>query len=126
MIDHGYLRLLPGDQLRLNLEIIKSARMHVREAGVVFRHVEHLQSELSASGPPETIGGQSNLARLTLPIPAEATPGLYRVNRMWVETYGGRRYDYEGEEVPEHARTLAFEVEEELEAKPQLSLSYHL
>jgi hypothetical protein len=70
--------------------------MHVREAGVVFRHVEHDQSELTASGPPETIGGQTNVVRLTLPIPAVATPGLYRVNRMWVETYGGRRYDYEG------------------------------
>jgi hypothetical protein len=45
---------------------------------------------------------------------------------MWVETYGGRRYDYEGEEVPEHARALAFEVDEEPDAKPQLSLSYHL
>src|SRR5215204_1388233 len=99
MMDHGYLRYLPGDQVRLNLEIIKFARMHVREAGVVFRHVEHEQSELTASGPPETIGGQSNLARLTLPIPAVATPGLYRVNRMWVETYGERRYDYVGEEV---------------------------
>ncbi len=99
MMDHGYLRYLPGDQVRLNLEIIKSARMHVREAGVVFRHVDHDQSELTASGPPETIGGQSNVARLTLPIPADATPGLYRVNRMWVETYGdaatttrGKRY----------------------------------
>jgi hypothetical protein len=116
MMDHGYLRYLPGDQVRLNLEIIKFARIHV----------EHEQSELTASGPPETIGGQSNLARLTLPIPAVATPGLYRVNRMWVETYGGRRYDYEGEEVPEHASTLAFEVDEEPDAKPQLSLSYHL
>jgi hypothetical protein len=106
MMDHGYLRYLPGDQVRLNLEIIKFTRMHVREAGVVFRHVEHEQSELTASGPPETIGGQSNVARLTLSIPALATPGLYRVNRMWVETYGGRRYDYEGEEVRtrQHAR----------------------
>jgi hypothetical protein len=126
MRDHGYRRFLPGDEVRLNLEIIKFVRMHVREAGVVFRHVEHDQSELTASGPPETIGGQSNVARLTLPIPAEATPGLFRVNRMWVETYGGRRYDYEGEEVPEHASTLAFEVDEEPDAKPQLSLSYHL
>ena len=31
-----------------------------------------------------------------------------------------------GEEVPEHASTLAFEVDEEPDAKPQLSLSYHL
>ena len=53
MIDHGYLRFLPGDQVRLNLEIIKFARMHVREAGVVFHHVEHDQTELSASGSPE-------------------------------------------------------------------------
>jgi hypothetical protein len=59
------------------------------------------------------LGGQSNVARLTLPIPAEATPGPYRVNRMWVETYGGRRYDYEGEEVPEHASTLVFELARE-------------
>jgi hypothetical protein len=126
MRDHGYRRLLPGEEVRLNLEIIKFARMHVRQAGVVFRHVEHEQSELTASGTPEHIEGQSNLVRLTLPIPAGAMPGLYRVNRMWVETYGGRRYDYEGEEVPEHASTLAFEVDEEPDAKPQLSLSYHL
>ena len=59
MMDHGYRRYLPGDQVRLNLEIIKLARMHVREAGVVFRHVEHDQSELTASGPPEHIEGQS-------------------------------------------------------------------
>jgi hypothetical protein len=32
---------------------------------------------------------------------------------MWVETYGGRRYDYEGEEVPEHASTLVFELARE-------------
>ena len=76
MIDHGYRRFLPGEEVRLNLEIIKFARMHVREAGVVFRHVEHDQSELTASGPPEHIEGQSNLVRLTLPIPAGATPGL--------------------------------------------------
>jgi hypothetical protein len=126
MRDHGYRRLLPGEELRLNLEIIKFARMHVRQAGVVFRHVEHEKSELTASGPPEHIEGQSNLVRLTLPIPAGVTPGLYRVNRMWVESYGGRRYDYEGEEVAEHASTLAFEVDEEPDAKPQLSLSYHL
>ncbi len=99
MFDHGYRRFLPGDDVRLHLEIIKFARSNVREAGVVFRHVEHDQSELTASGPPETIGGQSTVARLPLPIPAVATPGLYRVNRMWVETYGdaatttrGKRY----------------------------------
>ena len=126
MRDHGYRRFLPGEEVRLNLEIIKFARMHVRQAGVVFRHVEHDKSELITSGPPEHIEGQSNLVRLTLPIPAVATPGLYRVNRMWVKTYGGRRYDYKGEEVPEHASTLAFEVDEEPDAKPQLSLSYHL
>src|SRR3712207_8818884 len=64
--------------------------------------------------PRSTLFPYTTLFRsLTLPIPAVATPGLYRVNRMWVETYGGRRYDYEREEVPEHASTLAFEVDEE-------------
>ncbi len=57
MFDHGYRRFLPGDEVRLHLEIIKFARSNVREAGVVFCHVEHDQSELTASGPPETIGG---------------------------------------------------------------------
>jgi hypothetical protein len=36
----------------------------------------------------------------------------------------GRRYDYEGEEVPEHASGLVFEVDEEPDAKPQLSLGF--
>jgi len=44
-----YCQYLPGDEIKLNLEI-RSPRMDLREAGVVFRHGERDTSELSASG----------------------------------------------------------------------------
>jgi hypothetical protein len=51
-------------------------------------------------------------------------PGLYRANRLWVETYGKRTYDYdEGEEVAPVANKFALEVLEEPDEKPELRLS---
>lgn len=122
MSERGYRRYLPGDEIPLKLEI-QHPRMHLGEAGVAFHHEEHPETELSASGPTE-VAGNSRVVNLRLSVPPGAAPGLYRANRLWVETYGGRVYDYEGDEVAVVGDRIAFEVLDEPDQKPILRLSY--
>ena len=128
MSEHGYRQFLPGDKIRMELEI-RYPRMHLREAGVTFRHEEHARSELSASGPvedpdPRRRLSDSKVASLSFSVPSGALPGLYRVSELWVETYGGRVYRYEGEEVAHITSRIAFEVLEEPDDKPRLTLGF--
>ena len=123
MNEGGYRQFLPGDEIKLKLEI-RYARMHLHEVGVVFRHEEdEEQHQLAAGGPPEA-SGTTNVAELTLLVPAGAVPGIYRVRQLWLETYGGRVYRYQGEEVAEIASRFALEVIAEPDEKPELGLSY--
>jgi hypothetical protein len=103
--------------------------MHLRNAGVVFHHEERVQSELSASGPvedpdPSRRLSSSKVASLSFSVPGGTAPGLYRVNRLWVETYGEYVYHYEGEEVAELTSRFAFEVLEDPDEKPELALRF--
>ena len=50
-------------------------------------------------------------------------PGVYRANQLWVETYE-RVYRYEEEEVAAIANRIAFEVLDEPDEKPDITLSY--
>jgi hypothetical protein len=122
MSEHNYRKFLPGDEVKLKIEI-RYPRMNLRAAGVVFRHVvEHAESELSASGPTEG-EGDSMVAELTLEVPPGTVPGVYRANQLWVETYE-RVYRYEEEEVAAIASRIAFEVLDEPDEKPDITLSY--
>jgi hypothetical protein len=121
MSEHGYRQFLPGDEIELKLTI-KYPRMHLREVGVVFRHEERgAAAELLASSTPEA-EREHSVAQLTVPVPDMAVPGIYRVHRLWVETYGGRIYRYEGEEVAEITSRFAVEVIPEPDEKPELEL----
>ena len=122
MSAHGYRQFLPGDAVSLELEI-RYPRMHLREAGVTFRHEEHDRWELSASGPVEGLTN-TKVTPLSFSVPGGTMPGLYRANELWVETYGGRVYRYEGEEMAHIASMIAFEVLEEPDEKPEVSLGY--
>ena len=121
MSEHNYRKFLPGDEVKLKIEI-RYPRMNLRAAGVVFRHEERDKSELSASGPTEG-EGDSRVAELTLEVPPGAVTGVYRANPLWVETYE-RVYRYEEEEVAAIANRIAFEVLDEPDEKPDITLSY--
>ena len=123
MSEHYHYQYLPGDEIKLNLEF-RSPRMYLREAGVVFRNEQHDKSELSASSLTKRDEVRTWVAELTLEVPPGAVPGLYKAHRLWVETYGGRLYDYEGDEVADIANRFAFEVLDEPDEKPHLSLRY--
>jgi hypothetical protein len=123
MSEHYYYQCLPGDEIKLNLEI-RSPRMYLREAGMVFRHEERDKIELSASGLTNRDEVRTWVAALTLEVPPGGVPGLYRADRLWMKTYGERLYDYEGDEVADIANRFAFEVLDEPDEKPHLSLRY--
>ena len=128
MSEHDHPQYLPGDKVSLELEI-RYPRMHLRNAGVVFQHEELDRSQLSASGPvedPDSRRGlpNSKVVSFSFSVPGGAVPGLYRANQLWVETYGGRVYRYEGEEVANIASRIAFEVLEEPDEKPELTLEF--
>jgi hypothetical protein len=121
MSEHIYRKFMPGDEVKLKIEI-RYPRMHLRAAGVVFRHEERDKSALIARGPTKG-EGNSKEAELTLEVPPGVVPGVYRANELWVETYE-RVYRYEGEEIAAIAARFAFEVLAEPDEKPDITLSY--
>jgi hypothetical protein len=127
MVEHGYRQFMPGDEFTVRLDL-QRVRAHLRAAGVVFRH-EGRRDSLAAEGtpvdPPDHGGGRTAFKRAVLQVSVEggATPGIYRVDRAWVETISGRTYEYEGETL-EGLREFAFEVLEEPDERPELGLSY--
>jgi hypothetical protein len=132
MSERRYEKFWPGSVIRMVLEI-RHAPMHLRNAGVVFRHEEQPEFELYAAGEPDPTGSQVSLSprgvgepsvtEMELQIPEGAVSGIYKVKRAWAESYGGHTYRYEGEELGTMAQ-LGFEVVEEPDAKPDLRISF--
>jgi hypothetical protein len=134
MSERRYVKFLPGSVIQIVLEI-RYTPVRLHNAGVVFGHVEQPGLELHAAGEPDPTGNQADLsprsgdvggpsvAEMELEIPREAAPGIYKVKRAWAETYGGRVYRYEGEELGTMAER-GFEVVEEPDVKPELSISF--
>jgi hypothetical protein len=69
----------------------------------VFRHEEHEGAELRLEGSPTLYDDQRAYARsqawgsevkLSCIIPAYARPGVYMLNRIYVETRSGRSFEY--------------------------------
>jgi hypothetical protein len=122
---------LPGDMIRMRVEI-RHIPIRLHKAGVVFRHEEETEgSELYAVGVPGASGnraahaptavGGPSVAELTLEVPRRAAPGVYKVDRMWVETFGGRVYRYQRDEL---GGDFGFEIAEEPGEKPDLKISF--
>jgi hypothetical protein len=132
MSERGCRKVLPGSLVRMKLEI-RHAPMHLREARVAFRHVgaggrlagrAPIIDELHASGEPRdcTPLGSSSVGvssvTLALEISEQDVPGVFKLSRVWVKTYGGRTYHYEGEalECPVEAIYPEDEVPEKMES----------
>ena len=57
-------------------------------------------------------------------VPGGLDPGIYRAYRVWVETVGGRTYEYEDEDRKSLREAFAFEVLAEPDVTPELRLTY--
>jgi hypothetical protein len=111
----------PGDEVDMVVHI-QHAPMHLKE--VTARYFSKGQeggiiSHIDLSGTPSISEDQPSQlhASLQSEVPDDA-PGVYRLNRVTVKTYGGREHHYSADELGE----MGFEIDEEPYNRPFVQL----
>ena len=119
----------PGDEIEMVLHI-QHAPMHLREVSARFfskgQEEGGIISHMDLSGTPSISEDQpSHLqaplqseVRLSAKVAPDDAPGVYRLNRVTVKTYGGREHHYSAEELCE----MGFEIDEEPDNRPVLQI----
>jgi hypothetical protein len=116
----------PGDEIEM-VAHIQHAPMHLREVTARFfskgQEEGGITSHMGLSGTAsisEDQSSQSHTAlqrsevRLSAKVAPDGAPGVYRLNRVTVKTYGGREHHYSAEELDE----MGFEIVEEPDSRP--------
>jgi hypothetical protein len=116
----------PGDEIEMVVHI-EHAPMSLRE--VTARFFSHGQedsgiiSHIDLSGTPSISEDQPSQqlqaalqseVRISGKVAPDEAPGVYRLNRLTVKTYGGREHHYSAEELDE----MGFEIVEEPDNRP--------
>jgi hypothetical protein len=119
----------PGDEIDMVVHI-QHAPMHLREVTARFFSKGQeggIISHLDLSGTASTSEDQSSQSqtalqrsevRLSAKVAPDGAPGVYRLNRVTVKTYGGREHHYSAEELDE----MGFEIVEEPDNRPVLQI----
>ena len=118
----------PGDEVDMVVHI-QHAPMHLREVSARFFSQGPeggIISHIDLSGTPSISEDQSSQlraslqseVRLSAKIAPDDAPGVYRLNRVTVKTYGGREHHYSAEELDE----MGFEIVEEPDNRPVLQI----
>jgi hypothetical protein len=114
----------PGDEIDLVVHI-EHAPMHLREVsarffsqgeeGAIISHMDLSGTpSISEDQPSKLQGALQSEVRLSAKVAPDGAPGLYRLNRVTVKTYGGREHHYSAEELDE----MGFEILEEPDNRP--------
>jgi hypothetical protein len=104
---------------------IEHAPMHLREVSARFFSQGPeggIISHMDLSGTPSTNEDQPSQlqaalqseVQLSAKVAPDYAPGVYRLNRVTVKTYGGREHHYSAEELDE----MGFEIVEEPDNRP--------
>ena len=126
----GEQRLLqkyrPGDEIDM-VVYIEHAPMRLREVSARFfsqgQDEGGIISHMDLSGTPSINKDQPSQqvqatlqseVRLSARVDPDGAPGVYRLNRLTVKTYGGREHHYSAEELDE----MGFEIVEEPNNRP--------
>jgi hypothetical protein len=118
----------PGDEIDVVLHI-QHAPMRLREVSARFfsqGQESGIISHMDLSGTPSISEDQpSHLqaplqseVRLSAKVAPDVVPGVYRLDRVTVKTYGGREHHYTAEELDE----MGFEIVEEPDNRPILQI----
>jgi hypothetical protein len=118
----------PGDEIDVVVHI-QHAPMHLREVSARFFSKGQeggIISHIDLSGTPSTSEDQPSQlqaplqseVRLSAKVAPDGAPGVYRLNRVTVKTYGGREHHYSAEELDE----MGFEIVEEPDNRPVLQI----
>jgi hypothetical protein len=114
----------PGDEIDMVVHI-EHAPMHLREVSARFFSQGPeggIISHMDLSGTPSTNEDQPSQlqaalqseVQLSAKVAPDYAPGVYRLNRVTVKTYGGREHHYSSEELDE----MGFEIVEEPDNRP--------
>jgi hypothetical protein len=128
----------PGDEIEVLLQI-QHAPMNLSEVSARFFPEEHdratsITEYVYMSGRPRTSEEQpirqlypdlmTSEVRMAATAGPELSPGVYRLNRVTVTTYGGKEHRYSGEELSSmNMDSLGFEIVEEPNDKPSLHMT---
>jgi hypothetical protein len=118
----------PGDEIEMVLHL-QHAPMHLREVTSRFFSKGQeggIMSHMDLSGMPSMSEEQSSQhqallqseVRLSAKVASDIAPGVYRLNRVTVKTYGGREHLNSAEELDE----MGFEIVEEPDNRPVLQI----
>ena len=116
----------PGDEIDMVVHI-EHAPMRLREVSARFfskgQEEGGIISHMDLSGTPSISEDQPSQqlqaalqseVRLSGKVAPDGAPGIYRLNRVTVKTYGGREHHYSAEELEE----MGFEIVEEPDSRP--------
>jgi hypothetical protein len=116
----------PGDEIDMVVHI-EHAPMHLREVSARFfssgQEEGGIISHMDLSGTPSINdevqpsrlqAALQSEVRLSAKVAPDGAPGLYRLDRVTVKTYGGREHHYTAEELDE----MGFEIVEEPNNRP--------
>jgi hypothetical protein len=115
----------PGDEIDMVVHI-EHAPMRLREVSARFFSQGPeggIISHMDLSGTPSVSEDQTSQqlqaalqseVRLSGKVSPDGPPGVYRLNRVTVKTYGGREHHYSAEELDE----MGFEIVEEPDNRP--------
>ena len=121
----------PGDVINVVLHI-QHAPMKLKRATALFLPEGRDRGGMFMSGEPSPSADQPHLqshgrvqseARMSALVTPDFTPGIYRLNRVTVTTYGGRKHGYSEEELGDMA-SLRFEIVEEPDDRPALHVEF--
>jgi len=119
----------PGDEIDMVVHI-QHAPMHLREVSARFFSKGQeggIISHMDLSGTPSIGEDQPSQlqaaalqseVRLSAKVAPDGAPGVYRLKRVTVKTYGGREHHYSAEELDE----MGFEIVEEPDNRPVLQI----
>ncbi len=119
----------PGDEIEMVVHI-QHAPMHLREVTARFFSKGQeggIISHIDLRGTPSISEDQTSReqallqseVRLSAKVAPDVVPGVYRLERVRVKTYGGREHHYSAEELDE----MGFEIVEEPDNRPILQIA---
>jgi hypothetical protein len=115
----------PGDGVDMVVHI-EHAPMHLKEVtarffsqgqeeGGIISHMDLSGTpSISEDQPSQLHGALQSEVQLSAKVAPDGAPGIYRLNRVTVKTYGGREHHYSAEELDE----MGFEIVDEPDNRP--------
>jgi hypothetical protein len=121
----------PGDVINVVLRI-QHADMYLKGVTALFLPEGRDTGGMFMRGVPSPSADQPQLqshgrlqseAKMSAVVTSDFEPGIYKLNRVTVTTYGGRKHGYEEEELGDMA-SLGFEIVEEPDDRPALRMEF--